>query len=81
LRWRRRDEGEEHLTSCHKRSEAGEKVFSAEAKISPILTVPKNPVVAAAQMTCLSKAGQSVAAILLPRVTNRGRVIALLVLG
>jgi hypothetical protein len=33
--------GEEHLTSCQSRSEAGEKDFSAEARISPILTVPK----------------------------------------
>jgi len=73
--------GEEHLTSCHRRSEAGEKDFSAEARISPILTVPKNPVVAAAQITCLSKAGQEVAAILLPKVMRRGRVMALLVFG
>ncbi len=72
--------GEEHLTSCQSRSE-GEKDFSAEARISPILTVPKNPVVAAAQITCLSRAGQEVAAILLPKVMRRGRVIALLVFG
>ena len=73
--------GEEHLTSCHSKSEEGENDFSAEARISPILTVPKNPVVAAAQITCLSRAGQEVAAILLPRVIRRGNVIALLVLG
>ena len=60
--------GEEHLMSCHSKSEEGENDFSAEARISPILTVPKNPVVAAAQITCLSRAGQEVAAILLPRV-------------
>ncbi len=73
--------GEEHLTSSHSKSEEGENDFSAEARISPILTVPKNPVVAAAQITCLSRAGQEVAAILLPRVIRRGNVIALLVLG
>ncbi len=77
----RRELGEEHLTSCQSRSEEGEKDFSAEARISPILTVPKNPVVAAAHITCLSRAGQEVAAILLPKVMRRGRVIALLVLG
>ena len=72
---------DEHLTSCHNKSDAGENDFSAEAKISPILTEPKHPVVAAAQITCLSRAGQFVAAILLPNVSNRGRVIALLVFG
>jgi hypothetical protein len=80
LRWRRREFGDEHLTSSHNRSEPGEKDFSADARISPIRTVPKNPVVAAAQITCLSKAGQDVAAILLPSVRRRGKVIALLVL-
>ena len=77
----RREFSEEHLTSCHKRSDAGENDFSAEARISPILTVPKNPVVAAAHITCLSRAGQEVAAILLPSVMSSGSVIALLVLG
>ncbi len=81
FRWIRSEEEEEHLTSSHNRSEPGEKDFSAEARISPILTVPKNPVVAAAQMTCLSNAGHEVAAILLPRVMRRGRVITLLVFG
>jgi hypothetical protein len=80
LRWRRREFGDEHLTSSHNRSEPGEKDFSADARISPIRTVPKNPVVAAAQITCLSRAGQDVAAILLPSVRRRGKVIALLVL-
>jgi hypothetical protein len=80
LRWRSRELGEEHLTSFHRRSEPGEKDFSADARISPILTVPKNPVVAAAQITCLSRAGQDVSAILLPREMRRGKVIALLVL-
>jgi len=73
--------GEEHRTSFHRRSEAGEKVFSAEASISPILTEPKNPVVAAAHITCLSRAGHVVAAIRLPRVRSKGSVMALLVLG
>jgi hypothetical protein len=77
----RRKDGEEHRTSSHRRSEAGEKDFSAYARISPILTVPKNPVVAAAQMTCLSRAGQDVAAILRPRVIRRGRVMTRLVFG
>jgi hypothetical protein len=77
----RREFSDEHLTSCQRRSEAGEKDLSEEAKISPILTVPKNPVVAAAQITCLSRAGQDVAAILLPSVIRRGRVMALLVFG
>jgi hypothetical protein len=81
LRWIRSEVGDEHLMSCHSKSEAGEKDFSADAKISPILTVPKNPVVAAAQITCLSRAGHDVAAILLPRVMRRGRVMALLVFG
>jgi hypothetical protein len=77
----RREFSEEHLTSRHRRSDAGEKDLSGEAKISPILTVPKKPVVAAAHITCLSKAGQDVAAILLPNVMRRGKVMALLVFG
>jgi hypothetical protein len=81
FRCKRRELGEEQRTSCHRRSEAGENDFSADAKISPMRTEPKNPVVAAAQITCLSRAGQLVAAILLPRVSKRGNVIALLVLG
>ncbi len=81
LRCRSRELVEEHRTSFHKRSEAGEKDFSADARISPILTVPKKPVVAAAQITCLSRAGQEVAAILLPKVMRSGRVMALLVFG
>jgi hypothetical protein len=81
LRCNSREFGEEQRTSCHNRSDAGEKDFSAEARISPILTDPKKPVVAAAQITCLSRAGQFVAAILLPSVSSKGRVIALLVFG
>jgi hypothetical protein len=81
FRWMRREFSEEHLTSLHRRSDAGEKDLSVEAKISPILTVPKKPVVAAAHITCLSKAGQDVAAILLPKVMRRGKVMALLVFG
>jgi hypothetical protein len=77
----RREFSDEHLTSFQSKSDAGEKDFSEEARISPILTVPKKPVVAAAQTTCLSNAGQEVAAILLPSVIRRGRVIALLVFG
>ncbi len=81
LRWMRSEEDEEQRTSFQRRSDAGEKDFSAEARISPILTVPKKPVVAAAHMTCLSRAGHEVAAILLPRVIRRGRVMTLLVFG
>jgi hypothetical protein len=77
----RREFGDEHLTSFQSRSEAGENDFSSEDKISPILMVPKNPVVAAAQITCLSRAGHEVAAILLPNVIRRGRVTTLLVFG
>jgi hypothetical protein len=76
-----REFSDEHLTSFQSKSEAGEKVFSADARISPILTDPKKPVVAAAHITCLSRAGHEVAAILLPRVSSRGSVIALLVFG
>ena len=81
FRWMRRELGDVHQTSFQRRSEAGEKDFSSAERISPILTVPKNPVVAAAHMTCLSRAGHEVAAILLPRVTRRGRVTTLLVFG
>ncbi len=73
--------GEEHLTSLHKRSEAGEKDPSSDARISPSLTVPKKEVREAAHTTCLSKLGQSVAAILCPNRLSRGKVITLLVFG
>jgi hypothetical protein len=81
LIWSKREWGEEHLTSFHSKSEAGEKEPSSEAKISPSLTVPKKEVRAAAQTTCLSKLGQSVAAMRCPSNVSKGNVITLLVLG
>jgi hypothetical protein len=74
------ESGDEHLTSLHCRSDAGEKDFSCDARILPILVVPKNYVVAAAHTTCLSRAFHEVASILCPSMTRRGRVITLLVL-
>jgi hypothetical protein len=73
------EEGEEALTSAHVRSEAGEWADSDEARISPILRVPKKAHVDAAQKTCFVRGSQSVAAILEPRFVRSGKVTTLLV--
>jgi predicted secreted protein len=78
---KRRDVGEEQRISCHNRSDAGEKDPSSEAKISPNLTVPKKDVSAAAHTTCLSRLGQSVAAMRCPNRLRRGKVMTRLVFG
>jgi hypothetical protein len=67
--------------SCHNKSDAGEKDFSSEARISPSLTVPKKDVSAAAHTTCLSRLGQSVTAMRCPNRLRRGKVMTLLVFG
>ncbi len=79
--WISIDVGDEHLTSFHNKSEAGENDPSCEARISPSLTVPKKEVRDAAHTTCLSKLGKSVAAILCPNRLRRGKVMILLVFG
>ncbi len=71
---------EECLMSFQVRSEAGAWVNSPVAKISPMRADAKNPVVAAAQMTCLVRGDQDVTAILWPNRRRRGKVTTRLVL-
>jgi hypothetical protein len=75
----RREDGEEHLTSRHSNVEVVEKDVSVGDRISPNRVDPKKAVVQAAQMTCLSRLSQSVAAIFFPRWSRRGKVMTRLV--